>query len=112
MTEQAYIWIGIAVFVAVLVIVLVVLLQKKHKEGYKKCICSQEQGGRESVCQDINTVKDLYNKNILTEYSTFPSKGWSTVSPGDIQFPQSAGCFWDNSSKEKPQWYSWDFTDF
>ena len=100
------------VAVIILIAVVIGLSMSGSHEGYRKCICTQEEGGRQSACQDTDTVQDLYQQNLLTEYTNLPSKGWTTDSPGDITFPESQGCVLDNSSTAKPQWLSWDFTDF
>lgn len=104
----------------VAIVVLVVLLSHRKKkctsEGFRKCICSSEQGGRERECQDTVTVNNLYVENKLTEFTKLPDKGWSKVSPGDVDFPLSEGCNWPNdhigSSAPNKGWQKWDFTDF
>ena len=101
----------------VAIVVLVVLLSHKKKncdsytsEGFRKCICSSEQGGRERECQDTVTVNNMYVDNKLTEFSKLPDRDWSTVSPGDANFPFSQGCPWPNDTGKG--WQKWDFTDF
>ena len=101
----------------VAIVVLVVLLSRKKKncdsytnEGFRKCICSSEQGGRERECQDTVTVNNLYVDNKLTEFSKLPDRDWSTVSPGDANFPLSQGCPWPNDTGKG--WQKWDFTNF
>jgi hypothetical protein len=93
-----------------IIVIIVLVARKKHKEPFKKCICSSDQGGRERECQDTVEVNNLYVTNKLTEFSNLPNHGWTKVSPGDPDFPISQGCSWpDNSTKG---WKSWDFTDF
>jgi hypothetical protein len=109
---STYVFLSIAVMIA-----LAVLLHKKKKcENYRKCICSDGQGGRERNCQDTATVNKLYVNGELTESSSFKDKGWSDVSPGDVNFPLSQGCGWSNSvasdMNQGSGWASWDFTDF
>lgn len=83
--------------------------RKHNKEGYKKCICSSSMDKRE--CQDGDEVQQLYDENILTEFTKLKSPGWTQVSPGDIDYPISEGCPWPDESN-KPKWQAWDFTDF
>ena len=112
---STYVFLSIAVMIT-----LAVLLHKKKKcENYRKCICSDGQGGRERNCQDTATVNKLYVNGELTESSAFKDKGWSHVSPGDVNFPLSQGCGWSNSvvpqvsdGNQGSGWASWDFTDF
>lgn len=102
----------VVISLAVIVVLAVLLSRKKCKEDFRKCICSSEQGGRERNCQDTDTVNNLYVTNKLTEFSELKNQGWSTISPGDVDFPHSQGCNWcDHSSSEKG-WKAWDFTDF
>lgn len=111
MVKQKVAIISYIIFSLVAIVVLVVLLSRKkcNSEGFKKCICSDGQGGREQDCQDTVTVNNLYVTNKLSEFSKFPNKGWSKVSPGDIEFPKSQGCA---SSPPEKTWVKWDFTDF
>lgn len=104
-------------FLIILVILLVVILfyevfKKKQKENFRKCICSSRQCGRQRECQDIETVDRLYQDNVLTESTNLKSKGWSTTSPGDVNWPLSEGCNWPNNTENAKQWQSWDFTQF
>jgi hypothetical protein len=94
------------------IVVLIVLLSRKKKncEGFRKCICSSDQGGRERECQDTVKVNNLYVNNELTEFSKLPEHGWSSVSPGDSNFPISQGCTWPDDTGKG--WQKWDFTDF
>ena len=108
MDQQIIIYIVVSLVVIIMLIVL--LAHKKNKEGFKKCICSSEQGGRERECQDTVKVNNLYVENKLTEFTQLPDRGWSKVSPGDVNFPLSEGCSWPNSSSNG--WQKWDFTDF
>ncbi len=98
------------------VIVLGVLIVTKKKncnsENFKRCICTQREGGRQQVCQDIVDVNNKYVTGELTENSDLQSKGWSKVSPGDIDFPASTGCSFSNPPAIDPKWQAWDFTDF
>ena len=91
-------------------LLLGLILGKKHKEGFRKCICSSRQGGRERECQDDVDVNNLYVEGKLTEFSEFKSPGWDRVSPGDTMFPLSQGCTWPNCSNGKNQF--WDYTEF
>ncbi len=86
----------VAISVATVVILIVILVRvRNNKEGYKKCICS-EQSGRGRTCQDTVQVNNDYVNNVWTESSLFPNKDWSTVSPGDGGWPVSKGCPWSN----------------
>lgn len=98
------------ILLLLLTILAVVLLTKKKKEKYKKCICSSREG-RTRNCQDTEVVDKLYTNNVITESTDLPSKGWSTISPGDYSFPHSTGCNW-NDGPDADVWRSWDFTDF
>jgi hypothetical protein len=103
---------SMTIYVVVSLIVILVmgyyLYKKRHCEGYKKCICSKV-ASRE--CQDIDLVEDLYNKNLLTEYTKSPNKPkWSTVSPGDYDFPESVNCLWKDCTENK-KWGKFDFTE-
>lgn len=86
--------------------------EKKNKEGFRKCICSSHQAGRESDCQETETVQTLYDDNKLTEFTNLKSRGWTKVSPGDISFPVSEGCPWPDNHKNAKDWQAWDFTQF
>jgi len=107
MDQQKLIIIYIAVALVAVIVLVVVLSKKKKKEGFRKCICSEGQGGREENCQDTVTVNNLYVTNKLTEFSKLPDQDWTKVSPGDVNFPQSEGC-----AKHAKGWVGWDFTDF
>jgi hypothetical protein len=97
------------------IVILIILLQRKSKkqcnENFRTCSCSSQQGGRQSNCQDNDTVAALYNSNKLTEYTKLADKGWVNTSPGEVDFPLSQGCNWP-TSVSNPKWTSWDFTDF
>jgi hypothetical protein len=101
----------ILISVVCLTILLLIIFRKK-RENFKKCVCSSEAGGRERNCQDIATVNNSYVTGELTENSEFKNKGWSKVSPGDIDFPPSSGCDWSDSDPTEKKWGKWDFTDF
>jgi hypothetical protein len=94
-----------------LITILIIVTKKHHHENFRKCICSDSdgQGGRQETCQDLTKVNNLYVTNQLTEFSKFPDKGWSNVSPGDQSFPESSGCSDEHNSGN---WIKWDFTDF
>ena len=113
MNQQLAILVYVVISLGAVVTLIVLLVRKKKsKEGFRKCICSQEEGGRERECQDTVDVNNLYVTNKLTEFSKFPSKGWGKVSPGDIEFPESKGCNWPDCSTPGKGWVKWDFTDF
>lgn len=92
------------------------LLLVTNKESYtKKCIAQSSEGGRERVCQDKDTTEMAYDNGTATEFSNFKNKGWSTVSPGDVQFPTGDGCGDGYNSigwKQPHDWVAWDFSDF
>jgi hypothetical protein len=104
----------IVLLLAIIVFGVLVMQKKKDcSENFKKCICSSEQGGRSQQCQDNIEVNNLYVTGKLTENSELKSKGWTSVSPGDIDFPVSNGCGWSNAPpKDNSRWQAWDFTDF
>jgi hypothetical protein len=100
------------VLFVLMIVVLVLVLRGKDKEHFRKCICGSDQGGREEDCQDTDLVQKLYDSGKLTESTNLVSHGWSTTSPGDVNWPESKGCGYpDNSGKDK-KWFAWDFTDF
>lgn len=105
--------IGICIAVALFVItaVVTVLLNANSKENFRKCVCGCSEGGRECNCQDTEVVGKMYDKNVFTEFTNFPSKDWSGVSPGDVDFPISQGCRWPDTTNER-KWVRWDYTDF
>lgn len=84
-----------------IVILSVALSRKKNcNENFTKCICTGSDGGRGRVCQDTEQVQLAY-RNGLTENSDWGKlqreaggPSWTTVSPGDVDFPQSEGCPW------------------
>lgn len=96
----------------VIVVLTILLSRKKHCENFKKCVCSSDQGGRERVCQDIVDINNLYVTGKLTENSSFKDKTWVGTSPGDVNFPISKGCGWNDSEPTEKKWGKWDFTDF
>lgn len=112
----------IYIFVSVIAIVTlsIVLATKQYecsnkvdRENFKKCICSQNQAGRSQNCQNLQTVNNLYVDGQLTEFTSLPNKGWSQVSSGDYNFPESQGCSNTNYKRQDTgKWSSWDFTDF
>jgi hypothetical protein len=83
----------------------------QNSENYKVCVCQQGGTGRESACQDVTTVNNLYVTGQLTETTEQKGKGWTKVSPGDIDFPVNTGCDWATHSGGK-DWMKWDYTDF
>lgn len=109
------------IFLIVLIILLAFIVfyeiirkkdKNKKKEGFRKCICSSHQAGRESECQETEVVQKLYEDNELTESTNLKSRGWTKVSPGDINFPVSEGCPWPNNHANAKEWQAWDFTQF
>lgn len=83
----------VVVLISLVLLVLIIYLVPKNSEDYvKKCICSSMQAGRDRVCQDKEKVTMAYDKEEATEFTNLPSKGWSRVSPGDVDFPLSQGC--------------------
>lgn len=103
-----------AIFVLCIVALMVIFLAVKlstKKENYRKCICTDNQGGRGRTCQDTVTVNNDYVTNKWTEFSELPSKGWSRSSPGDAIWPVSSGCSWPNEVTSD-KWTFWDFTQF
>jgi len=105
----------VVILLTAIVAVLLLVVCKK-REDYKRCICSSAQGGRDKVCQNKDAVTRAYDQEILTEFTDLADKGWSTSSPGDIQFPLAQGCGagYNNSFKSNTphEWVSWDFSDF
>lgn len=95
--------------------VLTFLLVRKNtkKENFRKCICSGGGQGRERVCQDTEAVQQAYEKG-MTEYSDFKSKGWTKVSPGDMDYPTSSGCPWNMKDKKMGEKspHGWDDSAF
>ena len=77
-------------------------------ETFNKCICSSSEGGRECVCQDTNMTERAYDEGIATEFTDRAPKGWTKISPGDVNFPVRPGCCPHN----KNGWTTDDFTDF
>jgi hypothetical protein len=101
--------IGVAVIALISLIVALVLRKKDNKEGFKKCVCTST-GPLDRVCQDTDAVEKAYDDGQLTESTNFPSRGWSKVSPGDLDYPSAVGC--RPTDADKKQWFAWDFTDF
>lgn len=108
---------GVGLLIIALIIVLIIRHDKK-KEGYKQCVCSSDQGGREQNCQDVVEVGNAYMEGVSTETSSRDySKGWTKVNPGDTQFPLSQGCSWSDGNPDPKDgmskgWPEWDFPDF
>lgn len=111
MHDQQKILVGVVAVLLIILLTTMLINKGKKNEGYKKCICSSRQGGRERECQDTEVVDDLYSHNVLTEYTNLQSPGWGKISPGDYSFPHSNGCNWNDGS-DVSEWRSWDFTDF
>lgn len=106
--KEMYI-VGIAVVILILIIIAIVVSKRRHnRENYRKCICSSDQGGRQENCQDGDVVDKLYEDNILTESTNLRSKGWSTVSPGDVDFPVDIGCG-EPIMRTQKTWAFWDY---
>ena len=98
--------------ILVLIVILGALLYKcDDKENYKACVCSSNNGGRRENCQDVDLVDTAYNSGVLTEYTNLVAPGWSTVSPGDYDFPEDAGCSSSVPKKGVIQWQPWDYSD-
>lgn len=91
--EKVSVTIYVILSLVVISILTVMVMRKcKKKESYKKCVCSQADGGRGRVCQDVKQVWDSYVDG-KTEYQDMSCKrSWSKTSPGDMNFPQSKGC--------------------
>ena len=87
-------------------------IKKPTESPYRKCICPGIQGGVGCACQNTEVVQDLYNSGQLTEFSKLRDKGWTTVSPGDPDWPKSQGCPDNGHQDGERKWVSWDFTDF
>jgi hypothetical protein len=102
----------VAISIAIIIILSVTVSRQFKKECFKQCICQSGGSGRERACQDVTTVNNLYVTGQLTETSKLPDKDWTTVSPGDVNFPVSCGCDWTNRQNPKPEWKAWDYTDF
>lgn len=103
---------GVIIFLTVVIIILILINCKRcncNSEGYTKCVCSSRNGGEQN-CQDSDEVVRLYNENKLTEYTDLQGPGWTTTSPGDLDYPHSNGCKWGDTGS--PGWGFWDFTDF
>lgn len=91
--------------------VIAIIVGSVKKEGFNRCFCTGKSGGRGRRCQDADLAELAYEFGI-TEYNPrWLKPEWSKVSPGDINFPQSAGCGMPAESKP-PGWVTWDFTDF
>ena len=106
----------IIVSLGIILVLSVLIIRKLNQcktENFKKCVCSSREG-RDENCQDTVIVNNNYVTGKLTENTNLPQRGWTTVSPGDINFPVSNGCGWsDNQTKsDGNKWQSWDFTDF
>jgi len=105
-----YTYIFIGLFILFLISIGFVM-NKNSTEPYNKCVCSSAGSGRERDCQDTDVIQKMYEDGKATENSNFQNKGWSETSPGDMNFPISKGCNWENN-QDTGAWLSWDFTDF
>jgi hypothetical protein len=99
------------VLTSIIVVAVLIGVGKIKLEGYKKCICSSN-NGTERNCQDTEQVEKNYEDNKLTEFTDLKSRGWSNVSSGDYNYPVSNSCNWKDDSGAKNEWVAWDFTDF
>lgn len=111
MSNKKYTKLYILISLVVLGLLIYLVVTKDKKEGYKVCVCQQGGTGRESACQDVTTVNNMYVTGELTETSPQKGKDWTKVSPGDIDFPVNTGCDWGTHSGGK-DWMKWDYTDF
>lgn len=80
------------------------------KEGFNQCVCNSSGSGRGQTCQNIDNVWASYQAGITENNPNWGVHKWSTVSPGDVNFPPSNGCGWSTAKPHK--WIPWDFTDF
>ena len=102
---------ALVIVLTIILIIFMVVKPWRKSEGYKKCICSSN-NGTERNCQDTEEVEKNYEDNKLTEFTDLKSRGWSTVSSGDYNYPVSNSCNWKDDSGAKNEWVAWDFTDF
>lgn len=98
--------------IVVIALLIYILATGNKRENYRKCICTESEGGRGRTCQDTTEVNNDYVSNKWTEFSQFPNKGWSNVSPGDVSWPESAGCNWPDYNDGAKQWFFWDYPQF
>lgn len=99
----------LALFVVGVVIFIIVVATKK-KEGFHHCVCTSKDGGRGRACIGVAASQLTYDEGV-TEYNpNWPKREWSKISPGDVDFPSSAGCGYPKHGP--PGWVSWDFTEF
>lgn len=94
-------------------IVLYCVLKKHCKckaEGFNQCVCKSSGSGRGQACQNVDKVWADYENGITETNPNWAPRKWSTVSPGDVNFPPSNGCGW--STQKPAKWIKWDFTDF
>ena len=111
MNQKQKMVLSILFLLVVLVVVLLIVFRKKDKERFLQCICSSQSGGRGRICQDTEEVAKQYYEEGVTEYTNLPSKGWSQVSPGEIDFPVSTGCGWDKKQKCNPEQENYEYTE-
>jgi hypothetical protein len=98
------------VLVTLIIIGILIALLKKKKdrsEAFNQCIC---QGiGPSSMCQNTKMVEKSYNEGITENNPRWRKPAWTTVSPGDPNFPVFSGC---GAPRKNNGWEKWDFTDF
>jgi hypothetical protein len=78
--------------VALVILVVLVTRKKKCAENFKKCFCSQNAGGRGKICQDTNDTWASYERGVTENTPNWNERSWTTIFPGDVDFPQSEGC--------------------
>lgn len=104
MNRKEKVAIGLYILTSLVTIgVLLGLLMKKDKdEKYDKCVCASAGYGHR-VCQNTDIAQAMYQTGLVTENTnTLPkSRGWTSVSPGDINYPVSKDCGWSNSVLKK-----------
>ena len=85
------------IFIVVIMVLAYMLWDCRRKQGY--CICAGAiKSVRNKVCQSKEQVRKAYD-NGLTENSNFSKiqkeqggPKWTTISPGDYNFPGEIGC--------------------
>lgn len=110
MNKKQQILVAILLLLSILAVLLIVF-RKKDTEKFLQCVCSSQSGGRGRVCQDTEEVAKQYYEKGITEYSNFPSKGWSQVSPGELDFPVSTGCGWDKKQRCNPEQENYEYRE-